>query len=246
MPFTVSHIAAALPLIALNRWLPFAALAVGCMAPDLPLFIPWLEPLHLGYTTSHHWASGLFTSWLFGWLILTIGWWLSPAVVELLPNPMRDRMQLKPLQTLLQKRWIIGGSVALMLGGLSHCTWDAFTHAYGWGVSWSAILSEPVGDTKLMGYQIAQHGSSVMGLLLLVAAGMLWLKKQPRLLKTYHLSLRSRLVIWFLVIATIVITGLVAATQHGSIPIVLFHWITSGIQSLFIFLIVLRFWYDKL
>lgn len=47
MPFTVSHVAAVLPVA--RGTLPAAALVVGAMAPDIPYFLPrgpWSLPTH--------------------------------------------------------------------------------------------------------------------------------------------------------------------------------------------------------
>ncbi|MEV4086855.1 DUF4184 family protein, partial [Nonomuraea fuscirosea] len=56
MPFTPSHIAAVLPLIAssrLRRIVDPWALAMGAMVPDLPIFLPFLPD----YTDWHSWLG---------------------------------------------------------------------------------------------------------------------------------------------------------------------------------------------
>ena len=39
MPFTVSHVAAVLPVVGRSERLPAAALVIGSMAPDYPWFL---------------------------------------------------------------------------------------------------------------------------------------------------------------------------------------------------------------
>jgi hypothetical protein len=57
MPFTPTHVLAITPIAAVSRGrLPFSALAIGSMIPDLPLFVA-LPP---GYATTHS-LPGLFT-----------------------------------------------------------------------------------------------------------------------------------------------------------------------------------------
>src|ERR1700677_3677984 len=60
MPFTLTHIAAILPAAAAApRALPFSALVIGSMIPDLPLFIA----LPVSYATTHS-IAGLFVACL--------------------------------------------------------------------------------------------------------------------------------------------------------------------------------------
>lgn len=50
MPFTPTHVLAILPVAAVKRFpLPFSALVIGSMIPDLPLFLPWSP----GYDQTH-------------------------------------------------------------------------------------------------------------------------------------------------------------------------------------------------
>src|SRR5690606_8374393 len=75
--------------------------------------------------------------------------------------------------------------VALMLGVLSHIVWDIFTHEGRWGVDTFPALQDQWGP--LLGYKWLQHGSSVIGLLILGVYALLWLRRRepvtrPRLL----------------------------------------------------------------
>ena len=60
MPFTPTHIAAILPIAAIRRReLPFSALAIGAMLPDLPLFLPRISR----YAVDLH-DSSFASTWL--------------------------------------------------------------------------------------------------------------------------------------------------------------------------------------
>ena len=84
MPFTPSHAVVALPF--LRTPLVPAAIAVGAMAPDLPLFVRGL-PLHYGLTHSLVWLPLTIVVAL----VLLLVWRcvLRPAVRELSPGAAR-------------------------------------------------------------------------------------------------------------------------------------------------------------
>lgn len=238
MPFTVSHIAAALPLLPANRLLPFVAIAVGCMTPDLPLFCPWLESLGMGYATTHAWPSTIVTSWCFGWFMLLLGWWMLPALAELCPQIIRQRLTVQPMRIMFSLRWLIGGSIGLILGGLSHSVWDAFTHASGWGLNVIPALQAPITNTEIRGYQLAQHLSSLIGLLLLILMSVYKLKQQPSTTTSSILSTPSRIIFWCMLIGVTLVTGIYAAISTQQLSATLFLWITSSVQYGFIMLLI--------
>lgn len=197
MPFTVSHLAAALPFWPLRRVIPFTALAVGCATPDIVLFIPALVDYGVTYQSTHHWPTVIPNSLLLGWPLLLLVLVIIPAAHALLPQPIRcsrpsaadqsiwhirpnrpvwetgSRLQTIRNVSLNTSLWALLSSIALMIGGLSHSVWDAFTHAYGWGVDalpclqTTITLSESSPTIALRGYQIAQHLSSIVGLFIL-------------------------------------------------------------------------------
>ena len=73
MPFTPTHVVAVVPVAALcGRALPFSALAIGCMVPDFPLFVPFVTD----YGMTHS-IAGLFHG------VLAVG----NGVLFLFPGP---------------------------------------------------------------------------------------------------------------------------------------------------------------
>lgn len=198
MPFTPSHAVAALPFVR-TPLIP-AAIAVGAMTPDLPLFVRAYVP---SYAHTHH----------FGWLpvtillalVLLLIWRcvLRPAsralvptfIAERLPSEwdagalaaLRETFGLLPVEGASpahRPRWhrTLGGTALLVLslavGVATHIVWDLFTHEGRAGTDLFPVLDETWGP--LTGYKWLQHGSSVVGLLILALWGAHWLANRTR------------------------------------------------------------------
>lgn len=169
MPFTPSHALVALPFI--RTPLVPAAIAIGAMTPDLPLF---LRGVGLDYGFTHDVVNIAWTAVVAFALFLVWRVVLRPGVGELLPLAISRRlprdwsttgaaaaraavlgMPRRPLYPVLL-------AVSLVLGVLSHIVWDLFTHEGRWGVAAFPVLDEMWGP--LTGYKWLQHGSSILGL----------------------------------------------------------------------------------
>ncbi|MET3654285.1 DUF4184 family protein [Dyella japonica] len=158
MPFTVSHIAAVLPLRRHCSMDVFVALAIGSMMPDMHYFLPVLRehwPL-----PSHHLISLPLFCLPAGWLLWRL-WrplWVPVSMVDGHEPPVPA-----PWRVML----------ALIVGALTHLAWDACTHAnYGLGLYLPA-LGQPlfrVDHAAISAANLLQYGSSVAGLLVLVMA----------------------------------------------------------------------------
>jgi membrane-bound metal-dependent hydrolase YbcI (DUF457 family) len=185
MPFTPSHAVVALPFI--RTPLVPAAIAIGAMTPDLPLFV---SGVGLSYSFTHTAANVVWTAVLA--LVLFVVWRavLRPAVPELAPRWLARR---------LPEQWADSGIVAagkavgvgetrlyplllavsLVLGVLSHIVWDLFTHEGRWGVRLFPGLEEMWGP--LAGFKWLQHGSSMLSLVVIGVWALLWLRRHdPR------------------------------------------------------------------
>jgi len=190
MPFTPSHAVVALPFVR-TPLLP-AAIAVGAMAPDLPLFVRFLP---LSYQTTH---TNVIVSALLALLLLVLWYALvRPAVRELSPAWLARRLPpewdatglaaweaVRAPRTGAQRAVWRGGlvfgvlvAVSLVLGVLSHIAWDAFTHEGRWGIGVFPALDEQWGP--LLGYKWLQYGSGVGGVILLAVVGTIWLARRP-------------------------------------------------------------------
>ncbi|WP_424937313.1 MULTISPECIES: DUF4184 family protein [Bacteria] len=180
MPFTVSHAAVALPF-ARTRVVP-AAVAVGAMTPDLPLFLRLNGPL---YGASHDLLMLPATMIVaFGLLLV---WWLllRPAVRALAPAWLATRLPDRwdergrsvlrtAIPTAGSACWL---ALALAVGVVSHIVWDAFTHEGRFG----SLLVPALGALwgPLPGYRWLQYGTGALGLTVLAVGGVLWLRGRP-------------------------------------------------------------------
>jgi hypothetical protein len=187
MPFTASHAAAVLPLRA--RWLSASALAIGAMAPDLPLFVPLPVTEHETHTV----AAMLLGNTVVG-LVLFVLWhgflarpadWFAPSAVRRRLAPQQQPGLRRRLAT--PGQWA-GVVASLYIGGVTHQFLDLFTHP-------GTVVTDrfPVFHTALLGmpaYYLLQVVTSVLGLVLLTAWALRWfrdadtyqLERQPSVL----------------------------------------------------------------
>lgn len=172
MPFTLSHPAAVLPLC---RVLPLAALTIGSMAPDFPYFVGLGE---MRFRT-HSFASIATFSVPIGLAAyLAFERWLRPAWCDLLPAALASRVP----RAGPREPWPVV-IAALALGALTHVIWDSFTHEHEPGVRLLHALNGVVIDllgSPLRGYNLLQHGSTLVGGAVLALAGWRWLAATPR------------------------------------------------------------------
>jgi hypothetical protein len=182
MPFTPSHAVVALPF--LRTPLVPAAIAIGAMTPDLPLFVRVLVP---SYSVTHDLRWLPLTMAIALLLLLLWRCVLRPATGELSPRWLAARLPAEwdagwraaVQETFPSRRGILLLAASLAVGVASHIFWDLFTHEGRWGVSAIPALAEPWGP--FTGFRWLQHGSSVAGLLIIVVWGAVWLvRRTPR------------------------------------------------------------------
>lgn len=182
MPFTATHIAAAVPMAWLCRWrVPFSALAIGCMVCDLGVFYPGLIP----YRVMHS-VGGIFTHCLpVGFAMYFLYQWvLKEPTVALMPQ--RVQRRLMPLAKSRPSFSFVSITVVVLCivaGSASHIFWDSFTHFGRWGVQKIPILGEvamTVGKGReVRWYAFAQHGSSLLLLPPMLIGFIRWVSRQP-------------------------------------------------------------------
>lgn len=171
MPFTPSHAVLALPFIR-TPLIP-AAIAIGAMTPDLPLF---LRGFGVTYAFTHTYANVLWTMVIAFGLFLIWRVVLRPAASELSPSWLARRLPNdwdEPAADAATEAVGIGQRrsyipllvVSLLLGVASHILWDAFTHAERLGLDLFPALAQQWGP--LQGFKWLQHGSSVVGLVII-------------------------------------------------------------------------------
>lgn len=161
MPFTPSHAIVALPFA--RTPIPAGAVAVGAMAPDLPLFFPWVAP----YAVTHGFPGLLVVSLPLAVALYAV-WRLvirPAASALLLPEALRARMPWawdrvgRPEQP-VRSAVLLG--VAALVGVVTHVFWDLFTHPDRLGSEWFPVLGEQWGGVD--GTSWLQWASSVLGL----------------------------------------------------------------------------------
>lgn len=182
MPFTVSHVAAVLPAHRLlTRWRLLCAAVIGSMTPDFGLFLP----LSLSREDTHSMAAlltfclpvGLVVYWLTQLLI-------RPAIVEILPDRAYARLQGVPPPRRFGSplSWLLVAA-ALIAGAITHLVWDGFTHEGARGVRMVPVLREygpDVAGHALHLYRWLQHGSSIIGLVVVVGVIVVWWQHAPQ------------------------------------------------------------------
>ena len=171
MPVTPAHALAAWPIRRLVPALPLSALIIGALSPDYEYFLR-LAPV----TRAGHRPEGL----IFFCIPVSMTLWVvfrrivRPAIVELLP-PGLGRA-LGPAS----RSWSLA-FLAVILGAISHIVWDGFTHQGDWGVRLlPALKIRPFPHVlPLPWFRLLQHGSSTVGLVLLMVWAASWIFAQP-------------------------------------------------------------------
>ena len=203
MPLTISHAAAVLPLQRFGKIrLPLTALMIGSMAPDFGYFFSHQAPRSL----THSFAGLLIFSLPVGMVL----WFFYVAMLE------------KATITLLPDRWhtrfahtdkitpalIARAAVAILLGGVTHLVWDAFTHRGTFVTNhFPALLGATPGFGWLPIYHLLQGLSSVFGLWVL----WLWMRhlhRQPArsLIRPYRITERARVAgLWLIAVSTLLV-----------------------------------------
>ena len=220
MPFTPSHALVALPFI--RTPLVPAAIAIGAMTPDLPLFV---RGIGVNYSFTHTFANIVWTTLIAFVLFLLWRVILRPAVPELAPLWLSRR---------LPEDWSTGGiaaasravgmghgraypallMVSLLLGVVSHIVWDLFTHENRWGTEVVPALNTMWGS--MPGYKWLQHGSSVLGLLFIGVWALIWLmRRTPRTEVPPHVPALLRILWWLSLPAVLIAAWCVGIVLYG-------------------------------
>lgn len=183
MPFTIAHSVTAKPIHRLFQGkLPLPGLAVGAMAPDFE-YLVYLS----AHRTIGHTLPGLFVLCLPSALLVLFVWHrlVGPVLATLLrpgtggltngwptrggsrrhcqgdtPRP-PGRAAFGPLARFA---WLCA---SIVVGSLSHITWDAFTHEGGFVVNLWSGFSHDIGPGWFPVYRWLQYGSSLFGMAVL-------------------------------------------------------------------------------
>jgi hypothetical protein len=175
VPFTISHIAAVLPLR--QTRLIFSGLVIGSIAPDLPhvLFSP-------GLARYAHSQMGLVTVSLPLGLatFLVVQFLVRRPLLALAPDRVRLRLPADnaiSLRSGVKLLWIL---ISISVGIISHILWDSFTHSNGLLVLNWALLREatPFWPHRPI-YKFLQPFFSILGLAALWVSIWSWIRRTP-------------------------------------------------------------------
>lgn len=178
MPWTFSHLAAIIP-IAKTKRLPFLGLAIGSFSPDTLYYLG--QP---ALASEFHSLKGIFIYCFPVGLLLAVLFLLVRAqLVYLLPYKIREALNqtLTSSSSLMIK--FLCMSCAIVIGALTHVVWDSFTHESGYMVNeyepLRAVVFSAIGrDFKL--FNLAQHISTVIGLLYIGLSYYKWINSEPK------------------------------------------------------------------
>ncbi|MEU4232926.1 DUF4184 family protein [Nonomuraea sp. NPDC026600] len=166
MPFTVSHVAAILPV---RRWLPSSALAIGAVIPDAPYYLP----LPFSSASTHAWWGPLVLGLPAGVVLLVVFHQVLRApLTALAPAGLRVRLPEPARPT-------PAAVVAALLAGMAtHLLWDAFTQVGGFAVAhWQALRQPVIGAHRV--FNMLMYVSSAGGLVILAGWLVLWYRRAP-------------------------------------------------------------------
>lgn len=217
MPFTVSHAVVALPFV--RTPLVPAAIAIGAMTPDLPLFLRGIVP---PYAVTHDLAWLPVTVVMAFVLLLVWRCVLRPATRELTPRVVADRLpdgwdagaRAAARETLSGGvRGIVWLVLSLTIGVVTHVVWDFFTHEGRAGEALLPVLEQQWGP--LLGVKWLQYGSGVFGLAGLAAFGLWWWSRRAATPVRHVLPDAVRVAWWLSLPAALVVASIVALAVAG-------------------------------
>ena len=163
MPFTLSHAVLAPVLSKLSKdQLPIAALAIGCMTPDLYRLFT-IESISL----THEWSGLLFPNLPIG-LFFCLLWYLlyRPVIYRVLA--IQHSLNIQSFDQFIA--FSLMSCIAVVLGAATHLVWDGLTHLDFRTFAFETILAENISllGTHYPLHFILQIASSILTLPILV------------------------------------------------------------------------------
>lgn len=178
MPWTFAHPAAVLPLRQLGSVkLPLLGLVVGSIIPDLGYYLGRTD-----LATFAHTSLGLFVFCLpASFLLVLILLKLRQFLLAPLPQPHRSALSSLSSPAYWPSSAGLKMIIAILLGAATHLVWDAFTHANGAAVQALEPLHQhvlTVSGRTFRVFNILQHASTLIGVLILIHTYRCWLIAQ--------------------------------------------------------------------
>ncbi|MFK7817218.1 MAG: DUF4184 family protein [Planctomycetaceae bacterium] len=188
IPFTPTHIAAVVPIAAMRTRLPFTALVIGSMVPDIAVFFPSL----VAYLRTHSLVGVVTVCPLIGWachsVFLAI---MQRPLIALLPAWIQHRLP----EDREVFRWRESAAVLMAsgLGAATHVFWDSFTHTGRWGTTLIPALNSVAfnyGDRTFLWSTTLQYGFTFVLLPVLMSGAWVKLNQREHTSRPFTLSRR--------------------------------------------------------
>lgn len=172
MPFTFSHPAIVLPLISIsNKWLSATGLIIGSMVPDFEYFLRMKVKSNYSHTLAGTFWFDLPVALVTAFVFHNI---VRNCLFNNLPASLKSRVDdfHKFNWNRHFKEYWFAVISSILIGVASHIFWDSFTHVDGYFVKIFPALNNKV---EIFGYKnpifkLLQHGSTLLGALLIVYA----------------------------------------------------------------------------
>jgi hypothetical protein len=178
MPLTPAHAAAAWPITRVAPALPVATFVIGTLSPDFEYFLRLAPRTEFSHTLRGLALFCLPVS-LLAWALYAL--LLRPALLDLLVPGIKARPARRPVGR--NVRPLAWGVAAALAGAATHLAWDSFTHQGGSAVRLIPALATDVAPALIPGlrwYKVLQHGSTVVGILLVaVWIARTWRRRPP-------------------------------------------------------------------
>lgn len=207
MPFTFCHAAAVIPIHRYGCTITsLPALVIGSFVPDLVYFIP----LGVSDEFTHSWLGVLLYSIPVGLALLYIYYaLLRQPFLEWLPQAVASRLEQKVDWFPRHLRALLIVITSLALGAATHISWDAFTHANTMVVNRFDVLRAPVsiGGQLIPTFKLLQHGSSLIGFLVIAGATFSWLSRTAPIVPAGPRMSRARRLLAFVAVLLAGSTG---------------------------------------
>jgi hypothetical protein len=236
MPLTISHPAASIPFARLN--LPLSALIIGSMTPDFPYFIPIL----FSQSGFSHSIIGVFVYCLpIGLVALGIFHFLIkyPALSLLPLNHQRRLHSFATNFSFLPLRRFLLIVLSILLSAFTHILWDSFTHSQGWMVKQFAVLKSPVfivSSHSVLVYEILQHGSTLIGGILLLYWYIEWYKEAKPIVIPEKLAItdQRKVIVFVVMFSTALVIAIVSVFINPPVFQTPLYQLYLSIEQIFI------------
>lgn len=160
MPFTFTHPAAILPIY---KWAHrrdlLIPLAVGSMMPD---FGYYYAPFEIFNANAHTFIKSFTFCLPIGLFCLALIYFLQKGWMLLLPSGKLRAFMQAHLPSMINLKYIVFASIAVLIGAWTHIVWDGFTHKNGFIVNMLPALNYEI-YPGVQAFRILQHLSTLAG-----------------------------------------------------------------------------------